>query len=179
MDGKWSVHHPNMPCWSFNRVLWSRFMHCTMTFHPHHFFFFFLTWNTICDGFQLENKDITHAVLVSAEQAASSSSYLSLGLRWQFLSSLSLWNVKTKKLHRHSSCLSETTAVLLPLLCACFLWIGGNFNGSANRRGPSSRSVALGLWRDRLLLWLPVLRSASTRPINQTGSCDLWQSVGN
>lgn len=51
-------------------------------------------------------------------------------------------------------------ARLFSLLWACFTWIRGNFYASENRCGPSSRGIALGRWRDRLLLWHSILRSA-------------------
>lgn len=48
-----------------------------------------------------------------------------------------LWNAKAKQLYLQFL-FQQDSGRLFSRLCACFLWIRGNFNASANRCGPSS-----------------------------------------
>lgn len=76
--------------------------------------------------------------------------------------------------------LSETFFLLL-LLFFCdavsYESEGTLIQAQTDAAHPPAASLCLGC--DRLLCWLPVPCSTSTRPINQTGSYDWWQCVRN
>lgn len=115
--GKWSVHHPNMPHWSLHRILWGRFMHCTVTL------FLLIIFYLKCYLWRLPTWKQRHPLCCPCLCWAgrfSSSSYLSLGLCGQFYLHCSSVKCKNKAASSSQFLFKRDSGRLFSLLSVVF-----------------------------------------------------------